>query len=274
MRTMFAPLFAALLMMATNGSLAAGASEEPQVQAHCGEVPIKRFGYCWVLGAPPDLLDDVSLQIGNAAPRVKMPLKNSRQITRNYLGVTTSRMPRSTATDYLPLESIHLIDGDVQTCWMSRGQTQADVHFCEMYFPQFGVLDLSLLRRSFDADPISPLQPQAAYYVTRNLATMLDGFEPGDAKYAVDRAPPNLESFALETPDGDALALWLGGRAQDHCEGVSVDVHLPASCRMAVACDPMNGTTQELVVARSDGKALIRDVLVRDWPLVIRWSDR
>ncbi|MFV2070955.1 MAG: hypothetical protein ACC645_28645, partial [Pirellulales bacterium] len=39
--------------------------------------------------------------------------------------------------------------------------------FCEMYFPHFGVLDLSLLRRSFDADPISPLQPQAAYYVTR-----------------------------------------------------------------------------------------------------------
>ncbi len=711
MRTMFAPLFAALLMMATNGSLAAGASEEPQVQAHCGEVPIKRFGYCWVLGAPPDLLDDVSLQIGNAAPRVKMPLKNSRQIARNYLGVTTSRMPRSTATDYLPLESIHLIDGDVQTCWMSRGQTQADVQpvwirldlpiertvdrvvlrkrppssqqrstlgwvpiagavevgrgvpetvsvklscdgrdwetvydgptgdspekldlefrfapraakqiwitagrlplvenilyafslaevevrdaagknvalatrgtgvtvnsthhtpgqelaahrwywplhgdagfkwarvgyhddpinwhwverekgvlridpetdaaisemadqgieivmslnfgnrlysgpaaraipqlwewnydmpappttaealaawtryvefmvrhfrdrvrhfeiwnewniscywggipsaddylalaratipvirkhapaakimlgswagfphgiaawtpeelaanekgtlylhvtrelaaevdeigwhpfyqtdperlknytadvralqkwlesigfrghsmvtewnysalypplaeadtgrawcggfrateiekakyvsqvftrhtalglesfFCEMYFPQFGVLDLSLLRRSFDADPISPLQPQAAYYVTRNLATMLDGVEPGDAEYRIDRAPPNLESFALKTPDGDALAVWLGGRAHDHCEGVPVDVHLPASCRKAVACDPMNGTTQELVVAQSDGKALIRDVLVRDWPLLIRWSDR
>ncbi|MCX6877376.1 MAG: hypothetical protein NTW21_26740 [Verrucomicrobia bacterium] len=45
--------------------------------------------------------------------------------------------------------------------------------FCEMYCPTYGLLDLSLLRRSFDADPIAPLQPQAAYYVTRNLRVRL-----------------------------------------------------------------------------------------------------
>ena len=38
------------------------ASERPQVQAHCDGVPIKRFGFCWVLGEAPDLLDDVSFQ--------------------------------------------------------------------------------------------------------------------------------------------------------------------------------------------------------------------
>lgn len=35
-------------------------------------------------------------------------------------------------------------------------------------------LDISLLRRSFLADPISPMQPSAAYYVVRNLATALE----------------------------------------------------------------------------------------------------
>ena len=69
-----------------------------------------------------------------------------------------------------------------------------------MYFPQFGVLDLSLLRRSLDADPISPLQPQAAYYVTRNLATMLDELEPGEPEYSIDRDTPRLEVFALKGP--------------------------------------------------------------------------
>ena len=83
-----------------------------------------------------------------------------------------------------------------------------------MYFPQFGVLDLSLLRRSLDADPISPLQPQAAYYVTRNLATMLDELEPGEPEYSIDRAATS-RSVRLEGPDGHALAIWLGGRAND-----------------------------------------------------------
>ena len=102
-------------------------SEQPQVQATCDGVPIKRFGFCWVLGEAPDLLDDVTFQLGNANPRVKVHPKDSSQIKRNYLGVTTTRMPRSTENDYLPLEAIHLIDGNLQTCWMSRSQTRPDV---------------------------------------------------------------------------------------------------------------------------------------------------
>jgi hypothetical protein len=635
------------------------ASEQPQLQATCGGVPIKRFGFCWVLGEAPNLLDDAPLQAGNTAPRVKVHPKDSGQIKRNYLGVTTTRMPRSTENDYLPLEAIHLIDGNRQTCWMSRGQTRPDAQpvwirldlpveraigrvvlrkrppsdqprstlgwvpiqgavevgrgvpatitiklsrdsrewetvydgptsdspakldlefrfaghpakqiwimagklplvenilyafslaevevydtagtnvalatcgtgvtvnsthhspgqelaahgveivmslnfgnrlysgpalrtipqlwewnydmpappttpealaawtryvefmvmhfrdrvkhfeiwnewniscywgaqpglehylavaraaipairkhapgakimmgswagfphgistwtpaqlaikekellilqatrelarevdeigwhpfyqtdperlkdyaadvralrawlqavgfrghsmvtewnysalypplseleaakawsggfkatelekakyvaqvftrhtalglesfFCEMYFPQFGVLDLSLLRRSFDADPISPLQPQAAYYVTRNLATMLDGLEPGEFEYSIDRAPPRLEAFALKSPDGQALAIWLGGRAKDHCEGIPVDVRLKVACRKATAYDPMNGVTQELTVTPSGDAVLLKGVLVRDWPLVIRFLER
>jgi hypothetical protein len=101
-------------------------SESPQVQAACNGVPIKRFGFCWVLGEAPDLVDDVPLQVGNPAPRVKVHPKSSAQIRRNYLGVTTTRMPRSTENDYLPVEAIHLIDGNRQTCWMSRAQTRPD----------------------------------------------------------------------------------------------------------------------------------------------------
>ena len=146
--------------------------------------------------------------------------------------------------------------------------------FCEMYFPNFALLDLSLLRRSFDADPIAPLQPQAAYYVTRNLATMLDGLEPGQLDYTIEPAPPKLETFALTSPDGPALALWLGGRAQDHCPGVAVDVRLKSPRRKAVAYDPMNGVSQELSVTRDGDSSLLKGVLVRDWPLVIRLFER
>ena len=146
----------------------------------------------------------------------------------------------------------------------------AESFFCEMYFPQFGPLDLSLLRRSFDADPIPPLQPQAAFYVTRNLATMLDELEPGELEYAIDGAPADLEAFALKSPGGRALALWLGGREKDLCAGTPVDVRLKSPCGKATGYDPVNGVSQSLRVTPAGGGALLKGILVRDWPLIIR----
>ena len=132
------------------------ASEQPQVQAHCGDVPIKRFGFCWVLGEAPNLLDDVPLQVGNTAPRVKVHPKDSSQIKRNYLGVTTTRMPRSTENDYLPLEAIHLIDGNRQTCWMSRAQTRPDVQpvWIRLDLPLERVIDHVVLRKRPPAEQV------------------------------------------------------------------------------------------------------------------------
>ncbi len=144
--------------------------------------------------------------------------------------------------------------------------------FCEMYFPHFGVLDLSLLRRSFDADPISPLQPQAAYYVTRNLATMLDGLEPTEFEYTIDGAPDHLETYALESSEGPAIVLWLSGQARDQCKGVRVDIRVKRPYRRTVGYDPMNGAAQELNITQDRGNTLLKGVLVRDWPLIIRFA--
>ena len=91
-------------------------------------------------------------------------------------------------------------------------------------------------------------------------------------EYSIDRAPSRLEAFPLRGPDGPALAMWLGGRAQDRCEGVSVDVHLKVPCRKAVGYDPMNGVSQGLSIGHSGDSTLLQGVLVRDWPLIIRLS--
>ena len=145
--------------------------------------------------------------------------------------------------------------------------------FCEMYFPHFGVLDLSLLRRSFDADPISPLQPQAAYYVTRNLATMLEGLEPAAFECAVSPQPPSLEVFTFSAPDGCAVALWLGGHAQDRRQSVPVTLRVAASVRTAAAYDPVNGVKQSLSVQSGGGGSAISGLLIGDAPLIIRLTN-
>jgi hypothetical protein len=76
----------------------------------------------------------------------------------------------------------------------------------------------------------------------------------------------------LQGADGPALTLWLGGRATDHCDGIAVDVRLKSTCQKAVAYDPLNGVSQELTVVRNGDVALLEGVLVRDWPLVIRFG--
>ena len=135
-------------------------SEPPQVQAFCGGSPVKRFGFCWVLGEAPTLLDDAPRQAGNTAPRVKVHPKDSSRIQRNYIGVTTTRIPRSTANDYLPVEAIHLIDGDLQTCWMSRGQTRPSVQpvWIRLDFPiEHTVTRIVLRKRPLSALPRNPI---------------------------------------------------------------------------------------------------------------------
>jgi hypothetical protein len=67
------------------------------------------------------------MQTGNANPLIKVHPKKSFEIKFNRLGTTAPRMPRTASNDYLPLEPIHLIDGDNSTCWSSKTMPQADV---------------------------------------------------------------------------------------------------------------------------------------------------
>src|SRR5580658_4625379 len=43
------------------------------------------------------------------------------------MGATSPRVPRTELYDIQPFLGVHLIDGDPETCWMSRGQNQPDV---------------------------------------------------------------------------------------------------------------------------------------------------
>ena len=99
---------------------------EPASLAVCGDVPVQTYGYTHILSAAPDLLDDAAIQGNNTSPLRKLAVKQSAQIAFNRLGGTSPRMPRTADNDYLPLECIHLIDGDPQTCWCSKSQPQPD----------------------------------------------------------------------------------------------------------------------------------------------------
>jgi hypothetical protein len=137
------------------------------------------------------------------------------------------------------------------------------------YYP----LDLSLLRRTFSADPISPQQPQAAYYVMRNLATALDELEPAEFSFRVNGGPEDMVTFALARRGERVLALWRSGRTHDHCAGKPCDVLLDGRYESAIGNDPLNGTAQELRVHAEGDRTCVPGILVKDYPILIRLKD-
>jgi hypothetical protein len=97
------------------------------VRAVVDGVPVYGFGDTFVYGVSPDLLKDSRLQEGNDAAVRKIQPKKSWEINCNKMGATSPRVPRIELNDTQVFLGVHLIDGDPETCWMSRGQNQADV---------------------------------------------------------------------------------------------------------------------------------------------------
>jgi hypothetical protein len=146
-----------------------------------------------------------------------------------------------------------------------------DSFFCETWGNSYYAMDLTLMRRTFTSDPISPQQPQAAYYVMRNLATALENLQPAAFDFHVEGGPADLEQFALERPGEQVVTLWQPGQAADDCPGVPADLILSGRCRQATGYDPLNGVEQELDLEFVDGGTRIRGLLIKDYPILVRF---
>jgi hypothetical protein len=102
--------------------------EYATIEAYVGKdkIPVYAFGYTNVFALSPDLLPGVTMQEGNSRPVVKLRPKKSWEIKDNLCGSTPAREPKTMWNDDQPLLPIHLIDGDPETAWSSRGGTVAD----------------------------------------------------------------------------------------------------------------------------------------------------
>jgi hypothetical protein len=75
----------------------------------------------------------------------------------------------------------------------------------------------------------------------------------------------------MTRPGEQALALWLPGQAADDCAGIPVDVRTPGAFARVTAYDCLNGVEQELLTDAADGHTLARGILVKDYPLLLRF---
>ncbi|MHB0856483.1 MAG: discoidin domain-containing protein [Anaerolineae bacterium] len=234
------------------------ASDRPVIHAYCNDVPIRRFGFTWMLEEAPDLVDDVSLQLGNDAPRTKVHPKKSWEIRSNRLGATTTRMPRTPENDYLPEEAIHLIDGNTETCWSSRGRTLPNVEpvWIRLDLPMERPLSKVVLRKRSpggyqrQVGQVSP--PPGAVEVGRGMPGELTIklSRDGNAWETVFEGPsedtPERYDFTCAFDARPAKQIWITGRSLPTVENwqcafsiAQVEVYDTRGRNVALAC---NGT--------------------------------
>lgn len=131
--------------------------------------------------------------------------------------------------------------------------------------------DVTLLRNAFQSDPISPAQPQPIYYVFRTISTVLDDFHV--AEFPVEfSGEKDFDCYTFRRGDKELLvAAWIPGKTEDGIVEAKSDITLPGGrAESAWAIDVMNGTEQELNVTRSGNDAVLKGILIKDYPVFIR----
>ncbi|MEE8593638.1 MAG: hypothetical protein V3T03_05885, partial [Candidatus Bipolaricaulota bacterium] len=110
----------------------------------------------------------------------------------------------------------------------------------------------------------------------RNLCTVMAGHESIDMPVEIDIETDGPVAYCtFRYPKGDRmLAVWTDGIAQDEDPGIPATIKFPGLAAGTVTgIDVLHGFEQELVFEIDGEDTIVRDLLVKDYPILIRLSD-
>jgi len=136
--------------------------------------------------------------------------------------------------------------------------------------------DVELFRNTFSMEPLCPTQPQPAYYVMRTLSTVLEAATPVEMEERFSNKQVAFEHFTFALPNHDfLLSLCLTGRSKDISDEVQTDINFPdRTLKSATGIDILNGTSQPLKVSTEAGSTSLNKVLIKDYPIVFKLSQK
>jgi len=108
----------------------------------------------------------------------------------------------------------------------------------------------------------------------RHLCNTLAGAEQTDTTLSVASERTNIRHYEFALPYGHKLvALWTNDEAVEDDPGVSATLTIPGSSALRVAgVDVLNGFEQGIEASEEDGNLVIRNLLVKDYPIILRLS--
>jgi hypothetical protein len=118
-----------------------------------------------------------------------------------------------------------------------------------------------------------------AFPTVRNICTVMAGAAPADLPIAVQSTATNIKHYGFSLPGGDALvAIWRNSAAVDEDLGVQATLTITgysASLATVTGVDVLHGVEQKLIRDDSGGNLVIRNLLVKDYPLLLRlWREK
>jgi hypothetical protein len=108
--------------------------------------------------------------------------------------------------------------------------------------------------------------------VVRNLCTLMAGAGPAALPVQIQTTVTNTVSYTFALPNGDRLvALWTNGIAVDYDPGITTTVTISGFTDHTVTgIDVLHGFKQPVITSEEDGNLVIRDLLVKDYPIILR----
>jgi len=112
------------------------------------------------------------------------------------------------------------------------------------------------------------------FKTVQNVNTIMAGNSPINLPIEIQSEATNIKSYSFSLSNGDKLiALWSDGVAVDNDPGIEATLTLPGfSAQKVVGIDVLHGFEQQLVTDIEDGNLVIRNLLVRDYPIILRFS--
>ena len=110
-----------------------------------------------------------------------------------------------------------------------------------------------------------------SYPTMRNLNTVMAGTTPTNLSVDIESEATNIVSYGFNLPEDEKLfAVWTNGTAVEDDPGVSATLIFPGlSTEKVIGIDILNGFEQELNTEVENGGLVIRQVLVKDYPIIL-----
>jgi hypothetical protein len=106
----------------------------------------------------------------------------------------------------------------------------------------------------------------------RNLATSMAGASPTQLRAEIESDATPLTSYGFSLSNGDKLfAVWSDGVAVDYDPGILSTLIFPGtSPKKVIGIDVLHGFEQELITEMENGNLVIRNFLIKDYPIILR----
>ncbi len=158
-------------------------------------------------------------------------------------------------------------------CWPNYPPGTYSETKCTKYFARGILMNLGIdvsVSQFYCVPPSG--QPLQIVHTIQNLCTVMDGAEPVDL--AVEIEAENIRNCCFSSPDSSRLlALWVDGVATDDNPSIEATLTFPNfSTQKVTAIDVLNGIEQELMTSTDKGNLVIKNLFVKDYPIILKLS--